>query len=211
VSATRTVGLSYQIGRDLAVRTAFAKKGRLDNSVDPDQPRAISDRWPVFAFAVDLESYVVRLCRPCFSIGHVREPAVSYLAAPLPPLWKSYFGSWQDMVGFFHADYSSAVARADAFDRRVDSDARKVGGDKYRGLCALALRQAYGGTELVSRNGEPWALLKEISSDGNVSTVDVIYPSAPPLPTPTPPTSGSCSDRYSSMRSTEAGQRISRA
>ena len=50
----------------------------------------------------------------------------------------------------------------------------------YAGLCAISLRQAYGGTELVAGpNGQPWAFLKEISSDGNLSTVDVIYPSMP--------------------------------
>src|SRR5581483_2309502 len=48
------------------------------------------------------------------------------------------------------------------------------------GLCAIALRQAYGGTELVAGpDGSPWAFLKEISSDGNVSTVDVMFPASP--------------------------------
>ena len=37
----------------------------------------------------------------------------------------------------------------------------------------------FGGTELVDRGGAPWAFLKEISSDGNVSTVDVVYPASP--------------------------------
>ena len=40
-------------------------------------------------------------------------------------------------------------------------------------------RQAYAGTELVSRNGKPWAFLKEISSDGNMQTIDVTYPAMP--------------------------------
>jgi hypothetical protein len=52
-------------------------------------------------------------------------------------------------------------------------------GSDYAALCALALRQAVGGTELVDRGGAPWAFLKEISSDGNVSTVDVTYPAFP--------------------------------
>ena len=43
----------------------------------------------------------------------------------------------------------------------------------------MAFRQAYAGTELVSRNGEPWAFLKEISSDGNMQTIDVTYPATP--------------------------------
>ncbi|MGI8416437.1 MAG: glutaminase domain-containing protein, partial [Nakamurella sp.] len=113
------------------------------------------------------------------SIGHVREPAVSYLGTPLPPLWKSHFASWQEMVAFFHKDFTAAAARADTLDTMIDRDAGAKGGDQYAGILALSLRQAFGGTELVSRNGKPWAFLKEISSDGNVSTIDVTYPCMP--------------------------------
>ena len=115
-----------------------------------------------------------------FVIGHVRTPAVSYLGKPLQPLWKKYFGEWQDMLAFFHADASAAAQRASSLDARIAGDAQAIGGAAYEGLCTLALRQAYGGTELVEGpDGEPWAFLKEISSDGNVSTVDVMYPASP--------------------------------
>jgi len=40
---------------------------------------------------------------------------------------------------------------------------------------ALADRHAYR----VGPDGQPWAFLKEISSDGNVSTVDVLFPASP--------------------------------
>jgi hypothetical protein len=83
------------------------------------------------------------------------------------------------MVGFAHSDAGAAVQRSARLDARVDRDARQAGGDNYAALCALAVRQAYAGTELVVRNGQPWAFLKEISSDGNVSTVDVTYPGTP--------------------------------
>jgi len=44
---------------------------------------------------------------------------------------------------------------------------------------SAALRQAYGGIELVGTIEKPWLMLKEISSDGNCQTVDVIYPHFP--------------------------------
>jgi hypothetical protein len=75
---------------------------------------------------------------------------------------------------------SPARHRADALDAQITADATAAGAKAYAGLCGIALRQAYGGTELVvSPDGKPWAFLKEISSDGNVSTVDVIYPASP--------------------------------
>ena len=113
-------------------------------------------------------------------IGQVRTPAVRYLGRDLPPLWTAHFRGWPEMLGFFGADLGAARARADRLDARITADARAAGGPAYAGLCAISLRQAYGGTELVvSPDGKPWAFLKEISSDGNVSTVDVIYPASP--------------------------------
>jgi hypothetical protein len=168
-------GLTWQIGQDSVVRS----KPVLDGSVDPDQPRAISDRWPVLGLNLDLGAVRGASAPFVVSVGHVREPAVSYLGTNLSSLWTAYWPTWQAMVAEFHQDFAGATGRAAALDRRIDSDARRVGGPKYAALCALAVRQAYGGTELVLRDGKPWSFLKEISSDGNVSTVDVTYPGTP--------------------------------
>jgi Domain of unknown function (DUF5127)/Domain of unknown function (DUF4965)/Domain of unknown function (DUF1793)/Domain of unknown function (DUF4964)/TAT (twin-arginine translocation) pathway signal sequence len=179
LSTEASVALTWQIGQDVVVRQKFVTDGVLAGTVDADQPRAISDRWPVFAFAFDLGSVGADPASGTVSLGHVRAPAVSYLGTPLPPLWMDYFSSPHDMIGAFHIDYTAAVARNAALDNRIKGAATRAGGEQYAALCALALRQAYGGTELVSRNGTPWAFLKEISSDGNVSTVDVTYPCMP--------------------------------
>ncbi|MEY9964962.1 hypothetical protein ABIA33_003004 [Streptacidiphilus sp. MAP12-16] len=177
-TATNRPGLTWQIGGDTVVRSAVLADGKLANTADTNQPRAINDHWPVFGFNFDLGA--VRSTQSAvLSIGHVREPAVRYLGAQLPPLWRSYWPTWQVMTAFFHADTAAATSRTAAFDAKVRREATAAGGAKYAALCALSLRQAYGGTELVSRGGEPWAFLKEISSDGNVSTVDVTYPAMP--------------------------------
>ena len=177
-TANRT-GLTYEIGGDQDVRTQLVDHGVLRDSVDTNQPRAINDHYPVFAFNLDLGEVRSLTAPMVISLGLVRDPAVSYLGTPLPPLWKSYFFSWQAMVEFFHRDYSAASMRADSLDTQIANDARRAGGDQYAGLLAISLRQAYGGTELVSHQGKPWAFLKEISSDGNVSTIDVTYPCTP--------------------------------
>ncbi|AEW98431.1 glutaminase family protein [Streptantibioticus cattleyicolor] len=178
-NATDRPGLTWQIGADTTVRAAAVKDGELAGTADPDQPRRINDNWPVFAFNFDLGSVHRSTETAVLSVGHVREPAVSYLGTPLPPLWRSYWPSWQRMAAFFHADAADASRRTAALDRKVKRDATAAGGPKYAALCALSLRQAYAGTELVSRDGKPWAFLKEISSDGNVSTIDVTYPAMP--------------------------------
>ncbi|MEV8564520.1 DUF5127 domain-containing protein [Streptomyces sp. NPDC051322] len=178
-SATDQPGLTWQIGADTVVRPAVLADGKLAKSADSRQPRAINDQWPVFAFHFDLGSVHGSARSAVLSIGHVREPAMSYLGSELPPLWRSYWTDWQQMAAFFHADAAAAARRTAAFDSKVKHEATAAGGAEYAALCALALRQAYAATELVSRDGKPWAFLKEISSDGNVSSIDVTYPAIP--------------------------------
>jgi Domain of unknown function (DUF5127)/Domain of unknown function (DUF4965)/Domain of unknown function (DUF1793)/Domain of unknown function (DUF4964) len=171
--------LTYQSGQDLVVRAQFVNTGKLADSNDTNY-RAISNNWPVFGFAADLGSLGASSRQVQFSVGHVRTPAVSYLGQDLQPLWTTYFPAWQDMLAFFHADLAAARQRGARLDAKITEDALKAGGIAYAGLCAIALRQAYGGTELVAGpDGTPWAFLKEISSDGNVSTVDVLFPASP--------------------------------
>jgi len=173
-------GLTWQIGGDAAVRSQLISHGTLLDTVDQRKPRPINDQYPVFGFNLDLGTVSRKPAEPfVISIGHVREPAINYLGTPLPPLWKSYYPTWQAMVAAFHADYDAAGQRADQLDRKINTDAERAGGPRYAALCSLALRQAYAGTELVSHNGQPWAFLKEISSDGNVTTIDVTYPCMP--------------------------------
>jgi hypothetical protein len=178
--------LSFQIGQDQVVRALAASTGALANSVDGNQPRPIDDDWPVFAFCSSLGTVTPSGASAPFQVvvGHVRTPAVSYLDANLNAWWTNYWGGWPDMVDWFVGDYGSALASADALDQQIETDANNAvgggtAGSQYAALCALALRQAVGGTELVDYGGSPWALLKEISSDGNVSTVDVVYPASP--------------------------------
>jgi hypothetical protein len=186
LAAPSGAGVTAQIGQDTVVRAASASAGRLDGSVDSAKPRAISDRWPVLGLNRDFGTVNPGTPSAEFTVtvGHVRTPAVSYLGVQLQPWWTHYWGSWTDMVDWFDADHGAALAAATALDQRIRDDAAAaVGGgatgDHYAAVCALALRQAVAGTELADRGGSPWAFLKEISSDGNMSTVDVTYPAFP--------------------------------
>jgi hypothetical protein len=178
-SPSRT-GLTWQIGADTDVRKQIATQGVLANTEDQGKPRAINNRYPVFAFNQDLGTVGGQPSSPfVVSLGYLREPAASYLGTQLPPLWKTYWSSWQAMVADFLADHAASASRSARLDAKIEKDATKAGGPEYAALCAVAFRQAYAGTELVSKDGQPWAFLKEISSDGNMQTIDVTYPCMP--------------------------------
>ncbi|HVT68672.1 MAG TPA: DUF5127 domain-containing protein, partial [Trebonia sp.] len=96
-------GVTYQSGQDIVVRTQFVNDGTLTDTNDTSY-RAIQDDWPVFAFAADLGSLGSAPATIPLTVGWVRTPAVSYLGQDLQPLWTTYFATWQDMLGSFHAD-----------------------------------------------------------------------------------------------------------
>ncbi|GAA3455274.1 hypothetical protein GCM10018962_71070 [Dactylosporangium matsuzakiense] len=178
-------GLTWQTGADTTVRARAANTGALPSTADPNQPRAINASWPVFAFNRALGAVTAAGSGPSvFVIGHVRTPAVSYLGTQLDPYWRTQWATWPEMLAWFRADYALAKTLGAALDAQVNTWAKEAVGtagvsEQYAALCSLAVRQAFGGTELVSRGGAPWVMLKEISSNGDFSTVDVMYPAFP--------------------------------
>lgn len=172
--------LTYQSGADTTVRPLFVAQGSLNNTMDTSMPRAINNNWPVFAFSYALGTITGTPTSPLImALGHERQPAVSYLGTQIAPLWQSYWSTWQAMLAFFYDDASAALGRANTLDASITSAAIAANGVHYAALCALATRQAFAGVELVNTSAAPWLFLKEISSDGNVSTIDVVYPSFP--------------------------------
>lgn len=182
--ATNGPNYTYQSGADTVVRSLAVSQGSLNNSMDTNMPRAINNQWPVFAFNFSLGSLGGTPNAPLiFVLGHVRQPAVSYQGGQIAPLWQSYWSSWSAMLGAAYNDATAltVLSRANTLDASIAQAAVSAGGAHYAALCALAARQAFGGIELVNTSSAPWLFLKEISSDGNVSTIDVVYPMFPIL------------------------------
>lgn len=97
----------------------------------------------------------------------------------MPSLWKSYFDDELDALSFFHKDYSESSKLSSELDTRIATDSKAAAGDNYHILTSLAVRQAFGATQLVGTQEKHYLFLKEISSNGNMQTIDVIYPATP--------------------------------
>ncbi len=65
---------------------------------------------------------------------------------------------------------------ATSFDNQMSDDGLAAGGAEFVTIASLTTRLAFGGTQLCGTTTAPYLFLKEISSDGNVQTVDVIFP-----------------------------------
>lgn len=63
----------------------------------------------------------------------------------------------------------------------VSSDSVASSGQDYATITSLAAREAFGAVQLMGNSTKQFLFLKEISSDGNMQTVDVIFPFHPIL------------------------------
>ncbi|KAH8671259.1 glutaminase GtaA [Xylariales sp. PMI_506] len=183
-STADTTGLTYQSGGDVDVRGAFIEKGVLPNTQDTAY-RAIDNNWPVFAFSKELGA-VTGSVSTVFSIGYTQDEAVLFLGSgddiePVPSLWTSFFSSDLDAMSFFYNDYSTASELASTIDELIATDSVNAGGEDYLTITSLSLRQAFGGLAFAGTEAAPLVFLKEISSDGDTNTVDVIFPAHPVL------------------------------
>ncbi|KAJ9205056.1 hypothetical protein DTO164E3_1679 [Paecilomyces variotii] len=181
-STDQVHGLTYQAGPSTDARNTFAANGSLPNSQDTNY-RAISDNWPVFAFAINLGPVDEWGSGVLFSIGLTQDEAVQYEGAdgydPVPSLWTSYFDSDLAAVEFFHKDYSTSSQLSTDLDNQISQDAIAAAGQDYLTIASLSVRQAFGATQLCGTPNTTYIFLKEISSDGNMNTVDVIFPAHP--------------------------------
>lgn len=177
-----TAALTHRSGADVDVRGQFITDGFLANTADTDY-RAIDDDYPVFGFAVDLGSVSSSTSSTLFQLTLHQDFCVQFESASgnetVPCLWTSYFDSDTAALEFFYNDYSTGSSLASSFDSQIASDSTASGGADYVALTALAARQAWGALEFTNTPETPYVFLKEISSDGNIQTVDVIFPFHP--------------------------------
>lgn len=64
-------------------------------------------------------------------------------------------------------------------DSQIAKDSIAAAGQNYLAITSLTVRQAFGATQLCGTPDNTYLFMKEISSDGNVNTVDVIFPAHP--------------------------------
>ncbi|CAG7837034.1 unnamed protein product [Allacma fusca] len=166
-------------GADLDVRAAFVSTGKLSNE-DDDEFRCVSCRYPTFAFAHDLGTVAPGASKTVrYAVGHIREYNIHLRGTPQKALWTHYFENVNEMVQFFWDDLESGLERANTLDVKILNDAFRTGGQDHANVVAMSLRQAYAGTEFSGNITYPLLYLKEISSNGNMQTVDVMYPAIP--------------------------------
>jgi hypothetical protein len=178
-----TPGVQEVIGNGYRSMEAFAEGRPMADSDDLATPRiAAHYAGPVLAYQIDMGTvsstpvsrYVVLAYDDVFSI--------EYLFRRLRPYWRRNGATIRELLENSLRDYDSLNVQCARFDEELMADMKRVGGEEYAALGALAYRQALAAQKLAADyDGTPLYFEKENFSGANVGTVDVIYPAAPIL------------------------------
>jgi len=178
----------HEAGTSSQLRQRFARTGKLENTMDGNF-RAILDEEPVFAFATSFNlsnsssATSTSSSSVLFTITHIQDPVTQYASARgltfMKPLWKSWFPEDEKLIQFHYRDFEMASSLASNYSEQLRIDAYQSGSTNYVDIVALSARQAMGATSFSGTPESPLLFLKEISSNGNSQTVDVIFPAFP--------------------------------
>ncbi|KAJ6155298.1 hypothetical protein N7470_005864 [Penicillium chermesinum] len=142
-------------------------------------------RGGVVALAHDF-GYVIGRASVTFAVGYERKEAINYLGDAYTGYYRARYPTTHEALSFFLDDYGEALSESVDFDNEMTSFSTAAAGQKYADILALSTRQAYGGIDLTIPGDSldtdnVLAFIKELSSDGNANTIDVIMPAFPYL------------------------------
>ncbi|OTA54452.1 DUF1793-domain-containing protein, partial [Hypoxylon sp. EC38] len=189
-SSLRAENFTFQSGSATSVRFGFVNNRHLNNDAG-SVTRGFGNQEPVYAFAHDMGTVVETSVR--YTIGSIQSPVVRYLhkggLANLSPWWQKCYGEMHDMISFHWNDFHNVAALGNEFETKLRADPGSATGiavpfvseaESYYAIVALSARQVMAAYVFASGDPvEPLMFQKEISSNGNINTVDVLYPASP--------------------------------
>jgi hypothetical protein len=168
------------IGPSKALVRQFADRGTLPAQDDAQMPRAVRDGEPAMAFVFDLGQVAATPVSRHLMVGYDEIYSIKFFGAKLRPYWRRNGAGPAEMFQAAERDYPQLAKRCEAFDAELMEDLTKAGGARYAQIAALAYRQCLAGTGLAAdANGQPLLFTKENTSNGDIATVDVIFPMEP--------------------------------
>ena len=163
-----------------ACAKAFVQKGERSPDEAPTPRAAGGDDPLVSAFVFDLGTVGAAPASRHLMLAYDDEYSIEYFGRKLRPYWRRNGAAAADLLRQAEKDYEDLQNRCKAFDEELMADLRRVGGEKYARLAALAYRQCLAAHKLAAdADGQPLLFPKENFSNGCIATVDVIYPMAP--------------------------------
>ncbi|RRA48027.1 glutaminase family protein [Acidipila sp. EB88] len=158
----------------------FAARGTLPTADSMEMPATPRDGAAHLSTVLHLGSVGAAPVSQHVLVGYTEGFALEYLNQRLRPYWQRDGKSVASMLDEAEQQYSELEARGRAYDSQLHQDLAKAGGEDYAYLATLAYRESLAAHALTAdSNGTPLLFAKENFSNGDIGTVDVLYPSAP--------------------------------
>jgi hypothetical protein len=163
-----------------SIRKDFVQHGSFTEVDDWLMPQPVRDSMPVMAGVWEPGTVQSEEQSALLVLAYDDSYAVEYFGEPLQAYWKASGADALQMLEDAFVQYPGILERCEAFDRQLNEDAVRAGGEKYADLLALSYRQTIAAHKLVlDRDGNLLFFSKECYSNGCMATVDVSYPSIP--------------------------------
>ncbi len=160
---------------------SFIKSGTLSGSDDlemPQEPARGSAAHLAFDFPITIQGS--QSVSRHVLLAYTERYSIEYLNRKLRPYWERNGETPEQMLVAAETQYAALEQRGKQFDSELTEDLERVGGKPYAQLATLAYRQTFAAHGFAADlDGTPMLFPKENFSNGCISTVDVLYPSAP--------------------------------
>jgi hypothetical protein len=158
----------------------FAATGTLPEGDDMDMPRMTRDGAAHLTAVLPMGKLSETPISRHVLLAYTEDYAIEYLGRKLRPYWQRNNMSVEQMLATAESEYPNLEQRGEKFDRELTADLERTGGKDYAQLATLAYRQTLAAHGFAADfDGTPMLFSKENFSNGCISTVDVLYPSAP--------------------------------
>jgi hypothetical protein len=167
------------IGGDNEQIAAFEANGKLGDK-DDTGTRAVSNDQPVLAFSFALGTVGSAVVSRHVEVSYDELYEVNYFGENLLPYWKRDGETMLQLLATADSQYATLALQCATFDTSLNADLTTAGGAQYAQLAELAYRQALSATGIAAdSNGQPLLFTKEETSNGDIATADVIFPTDP--------------------------------
>lgn len=174
------------IGAGWKARMHFIREGNLP-PMDSIQPRPLEIGFITMSSTYEL-TVSSEISSVYWILAYDQVWSINYFDEFLAPYWRRDGTTPEQMLTKAYQSYDNLMKECSSFDKQLISNLTEAWGDSYATLASAAYRQSLASSELVwkpnknnNKTGEAWYMLKEISSDGDLATVDVTFPACPLL------------------------------
>lgn len=159
---------------------SFLKNGTLPTNDDAAMPQTPRDHAAHAAVVFPLGNVSGTAVERHVLLSYTEGYAIELMERKLKPYWQRNNMPVGEMLETAEHEYAELEKRGAKYDAELQGDLTKAGGEDYAKLAILAYRQTLAAHKLVADwDGTPYLFAKENFSNGDIGTVDVLYPSAP--------------------------------